>query len=69
LLAEKVDLTSLGFAELELKKILADLESQGEPVDEDAVPQPPGQPFAQVGDLWNMGEHRLLVGTLRRRRS
>ena len=58
--AEKVDLTSLGFAELELKKILDELESQGEPIDENAAPAPPDQPITRVGDLWNMGDHRLL---------
>ena len=60
LLAEQVDLTSLGFAELELKKILAELESQAKPIDEDAVPEPPAESISRVGDLWTMGEHRLL---------
>jgi DNA modification methylase len=62
LLAEKVDLTALGFAELELKHILDELESQGEPIDENAAPEPPHQPITQVGDLWKMGDHRLLCG-------
>jgi ParB-like chromosome segregation protein Spo0J len=65
LLAEQVDLTSLGFAELELKKILAELESQAKPTDEDAAPEPPAEPITRVGDLWTMGtmgEHRLLCG-------
>lgn len=60
--AQKVDLTALGFAELEVKRILEELESQGEPIDEDAAPEPPDQPITQVGDLWNMGDHRLLCG-------
>jgi DNA modification methylase len=57
-----VDLTSLGFAELEVKKILEELESQGEPIDEDAAPDPPAQPITRLGDLWHMPDHRLLCG-------
>ena len=60
--AANVDLTSLGFAELELKKILDELESQGEPIDENAAPEPPDQPIARVGDLWIMDHHRYLCG-------
>jgi ParB-like chromosome segregation protein Spo0J len=57
-----VDLTSLGFAELEVKKILEELESQGEPIDEDAAPDPPAQPITRLGDLWHIPDHRLLCG-------
>jgi hypothetical protein len=59
LLAEKVDLTALGFAELELKRILDEIESQGEPIDEDAALEPPQQPITQVGDLWDMATNRV----------
>jgi DNA modification methylase len=65
LLAEQVDLTTLGFAELELKRILADLDNQAKPIDEDAAPEPPADPISRIGDLWNLGtegEHRLLCG-------
>ena len=60
--AANVDLTSLGFAELELKKILDELDSQGEPIDEDAAPEPPDQPITRLGDLWIMDHHRYLCG-------
>ncbi len=62
LAAERVDLTSLGFAELELKAILDEVESQGEPVDDDAAPDPPTHPVTRIGDLWIMGDHRILCG-------
>jgi len=62
LLAQQVDLTSLGFAELELKRLLAELDSKTGAVDQDAAPEPPDQPITQLGDLWKMGEHRLLCG-------
>jgi DNA modification methylase len=55
--AAEVDLASLGFAEIELKKLLQELESKE---DEDSVPEPPAVPISRLGDLWVMGEHRLL---------
>jgi hypothetical protein len=62
LLAEKVDLTSLGFAELELKRILAAIESDGGSRDDDTAPEPPDKPITKIGDLWKLGDHRLLCG-------
>jgi ParB-like chromosome segregation protein Spo0J len=44
LLAENVDLSLLGFPELELKRILDEIERQGMPVDEDALPSLPTNP-------------------------
>jgi DNA modification methylase len=55
--AAEVDLASLGFAELELKRILKELESQK---DEDAAPDLPNAPSTRLGDLWVLGDHRLL---------
>jgi predicted RNA methylase len=34
----------------------------GHPVEEDEVPEPPADPVTQPGDLWLLGEHRLLCG-------
>jgi ParB-like chromosome segregation protein Spo0J len=55
LLLEKVDLTSLGFAELELKKILEEFESQTASIDENEAPDPPDQPITKVGDYGSWG--------------
>lgn len=53
----------------ELSQMLADLASeaglyQDEPpeVNEDDVPEPPAEPITKSGDLWILGEHRLLCG-------
>jgi DNA modification methylase len=57
------------FAELQLDKLLAEIESQQQdtdPVagtgDPDDVPEPPAEPISKQGDLWILGDHRLLCG-------
>lgn len=62
LLEEKIDLTGLGFSELELKHLLANLKNETGHISDDAVPDPPEQPVTRVGDLWNLAEHRVLCG-------
>jgi DNA modification methylase len=62
LLEQKVDLALLGFSELELKRVLADVENQCGYIDEDAVPEPPPQPIAQIGDQFVMGDHCICCG-------
>jgi DNA modification methylase len=50
------DLT--GYDEVELSRIVdATLD-----VKEDAVPEPPAEPITKPGDLWSLGEHRLICG-------
>ena len=55
------DVNVLGFSADELQDLLAeDLNSSvGDP---DLVPDPPDTPVTQPGDLWLLGEHRLLCG-------
>lgn len=38
------------------------LEDSDKEIIEDEVPQPPAQPITKLGDLWMLGEHRLLCG-------
>jgi DNA modification methylase len=50
----------LGFDEDELARLLAkDIPGLTDP---DEVPEPPAEPLTQSGDLWLLGEHRLLCG-------
>ncbi len=60
---EKLDfnLDTVGFSAEELQELF---HTEVEPglTDPDSVPQPPDQAVTQVGDLWIMGEHRLLCG-------
>lgn len=54
-----LDLT--GFSADELFKLLDDGKATGQ-VDEDDIPAPPDEAITQPGDLWILGEHRLLCG-------
>jgi len=56
-----VDLASLGFDEDELAKIFAGDIKDGL-TDPDDVPAPPDAATTQPGDLWVLGDHRLLCG-------
>ena len=55
------DLDLLGFGKDELAELLNPgvLEGQTDP---DEVPEPPDDPITQPGDLWILGDHRLLCG-------
>ncbi|UCC30997.1 MAG: ParB N-terminal domain-containing protein [Phycisphaerales bacterium] len=56
-----VDLSLLGFGEDELAELLDPGVKQGL-TDPDAVPDPPGEAVTQRGDVWVLGDHRLLCG-------
>jgi DNA modification methylase len=57
------DLGLLGFSEEELQRLMAPLEGDGEGLaDEDEIPEPPAEPVTRPGDLWQLGDHRLLCG-------
>lgn len=59
------DLSLTGFDEGEIDRLLADFDSTGVPpglTDEDAVPEPCADATTRPGDLWILGDHRLLCG-------
>ncbi len=57
------DLDILGFSEDELKELDAFGEPETEPQsEEDDVPEVPDEPITKYGDVWVMGEHRLICG-------
>jgi len=60
LLEEKIDVTELGFNELELKRLVADYEKQIGQIGEDEVPESP-ENVTVAGDEWILGEgeHRI----------
>jgi DNA modification methylase len=60
---ERFDLDLVGFDATELERLLAiaDGETASEEA-EDEVPEPPEEPVSRPGDLWTLGNHRLLCG-------
>jgi len=52
-----VDLDVLGFGDAELSRLMTPTE-----IVEDDVPDPPADPITKPGDLWLLGEHRVLCG-------
>ena len=59
---EDSDLDLLGFDERDLQALLRRLEQQGGVTDPDAAPPVPESPTTRRGDLYVLGEHRLLCG-------
>jgi DNA modification methylase len=56
-----VDLNSLGFSDDELGKLFGGNVTEGL-CDPDEVPEPPDEALTQPGDIWVLGDHRLLCG-------
>jgi len=59
---DKFEVGLLGFEDVELAQLLAAQDATEGLTDEDAVPELPEKPVCQTGDLWVLGEHKLLVG-------
>ncbi len=57
------DLDLLGFNLDELNELEFLSEDKEEPgTDENSVPEPPAEPITKKGDVWQLGNHRLLCG-------
>jgi len=56
-----VDLDLTGFSSEELLRLLEPSTPEGL-IDPDAIPEPPDKPTTRLGDLWHLGNHRLLCG-------
>jgi DNA modification methylase len=59
---EEVNINLLGFEDEELARLLAAQDATEGLTDEDAVPELPQMPITIPGDLWILGEHRVLCG-------
>jgi DNA modification methylase len=64
--SEGFDIDLVGFSEAELDELMAGMDPDtGLPAqlgDPDFVPKPPAEPVSRPGDLWILGEHRVLCG-------
>jgi DNA modification methylase len=56
------DLALTGFDQREIDELLNLLDAPGADDTEDEVPDPPDDPVSKPGDLWVLGNHRLLCG-------
>jgi DNA modification methylase len=56
------DLGLTGFEGEDLDRLLAPLDDGDGLVGEDVIPEPPLNPVSRLGDLWLLGDHRLLCG-------
>jgi DNA modification methylase len=56
------DLGLTGFEDQELAQLLAAQDAADGLTDEDHVPELPETPILLAGDLWTLGDHKLLVG-------
>ncbi len=59
---EDFELSLIGFEDQELARLLAAQDAVAGLTDEDAVPELPQTPISEAGDLWILGNHKLLVG-------
>jgi len=59
---EDFDVCLLGFEDDDLARLLAAQDATEGLTDEDAVPALTETPVSRMGDLWSLGNHRLLVG-------
>ena len=64
---EEFPLELIGFDQAELIRLLADQVAAEGLTDPDAAPPAPVVPVSKTGDLWILGEHRLLCGDATRR--
>ena len=60
------DLDKIGFSDEELTDLMASIDGGDDygtnTKEEEPIPPPPATPVTQLGDLWILGEHRLLCG-------
>ena len=57
------DLDLMGFSDEELEGLLLMMDEPEEQTDDDEIPEPEEHPVSQAGDLWVLGEHRVLCGS------
>jgi len=57
------DLTGTGYGESDVLAMERDLFPPDPEADPDVVPSTPAEPISKAGQIWELGDHRLLVGS------
>jgi DNA modification methylase len=60
-----IGLETVGFADDELRELLAAAENDPVPSDEAEIPEAPTNPVTRPGDIWQIRRHRLICGDCR----
>ena len=63
--SEEFDLSNVGYTDDEVQQLIDGIGNEilgASEVTEDEIPEPPVEPITKPGDLWLLGEHRLLCG-------
>ena len=63
--SEEFDLSNVGYTDDEVQQLIDGIGNEilgASEVTEDEIPEPPIEPITKPGDLWLLGEHRLLCG-------
>ncbi len=64
--SEGLDLALVGFSDQELESLFGgDAAPESAEDVEETVPQPPSQPVTRLGDVWVIGNHKLICGDCR----
>lgn len=56
----------LGFSAKEIDRLIT---SQIPEIEQDPVPEPPAKPITKLGDVWRLGDHRVVCGDCREQKS
>ncbi len=56
------DLDLIGFEDQELEKIFSSLYNKDEDQESEEIPESPENPISQSGDVWILGNHKLICG-------
>ncbi len=62
LVDEDFNIDLLGFDDVDLDALLSDINSDDATIVEETIPGPQADPVSKVGDVWILGDHRLLCG-------
>ncbi len=62
LVSDDFDISLLGFSDEELTDLMPEVLEPEYEGDADEIPEPPEDPITKPGDLWILGDHRLLCG-------